>query len=183
MRSTSSRNRGYRCICSPPSNPKKKNFKISSSSNTHLWKKEKKNLFGAETNDAAELCDDQVDTLETGLLEAGDLLLDDGLEGQIGREEADADAVNVADGEGDLAPQLLLVKLHLDDLEREALVEEPVDLGPARQFHRVDIGRARALDGPLEIRLHQLDHPKQQQQHFQLISTFHFYQINNQFNS
>ena len=92
---------------------------------------QKENLFSAETNDAVEFSDNQVDTLQAGLLQTRNLLLDDGLEGQIGREETHTDTVNVADGEGDLASQFLFVKLHFHDLEREAFVEEAVDLGTA----------------------------------------------------
>jgi len=119
------------------------------------------NLFSAVADDAGEFSDNQVNTLQAGLLQTRDLLLDDGFESQIGREETDADTVNVADGEGNLAPQLLLVKLHLDDLEREAFVEEAVDFRTARQLHRVYVGRAGTFDGSLEVRLHQLDHSAQ----------------------
>jgi hypothetical protein len=118
------------------------------------------NLFGAEADDVSQLGDDQIDTLEGGFLEAGYLLLDDGLKGKIGSEETDADTVDVADGERNFAAQLFLVKLHLDNFEWETLMEQAVDLGTARQFHRVNIGRARTFDGPLEIRLELLDHPE-----------------------
>ena len=46
--------------------------------------------------------------------------------------------VDVPDGEGDFSPKLFLVKLHPDDLVREPLVEESVDLGAAAQLQGVD---------------------------------------------
>ena len=118
------------------------------------------NLLGAEADDVSQLGDDQIDTLERGFLEAGYLLLDDGLKGKIGSEETDANTVDVANGKRDFAAQLLLVKLHFDNFKRETLVEQAVDLGTTRQFHRVNIGRARTFDGPFEIRLELLDHPE-----------------------
>lgn len=69
------------------------------------------------------------------------------------------DTVDIADSEGDLPPQFLLVELHLDNLEGEPLVEQPVDLGAAGQLVGVDLRRAGALDRTLEVRLQLLDHP------------------------
>ena len=46
--------------------------------------------------------------------------------------------VDVPDGEGDFSSKLFLVKLHPDDLVREPLVEESVDLGAAAQLQGVD---------------------------------------------
>lgn len=123
-----------------------------------MKKKNRRDLFGTEADDVRQLVDDQIDTLQAGLLETGNLFLNDGFESQIGGEETDADTVDVADGEGNLAAQLLLIKFHLDNLEGEALVEEAVDLGTTRQFHRVDISRSGAFDGPFEIRLQLLNH-------------------------
>jgi len=67
--------------------------------------------------------------------------------------------VNVANGEGDLSAELLLVKFHAYDLIREAFVEEPVDLGTARQLQCVDRGRSAAFDRPFEVLLQLLNAP------------------------
>ena len=58
--------------------------------------------------------------------------------------------MDVADGVSDLAAQLLLLELHVDDLVGEAFVEEPVDLGAARQLARVDL-RSGALDVLVQV--------------------------------
>ena len=63
--------------------------------------------------EVVELGGDEVDALHRRLGQLGHLLLDDGLEGNVGREQTAANTVRVLDGERDLAPQLLLVKLHL----------------------------------------------------------------------
>ena len=68
--------------------------------------------------------------------------------------------VDVPDGEGDFSSKLFLVKLHPDDLVREPLVEESVDLGAAAQLQGVDHRRAAALDRPLEVLLKLLDAPE-----------------------
>lgn len=67
--------------------------------------------------------------------------------------------VDVSDGEGDLATQLLLVELHAHDLVGEPLVEEPVDLGSAGELQGVDRGRSAALDGTLKVLLKLLNAP------------------------
>ena len=65
--------------------------------------------------------------------------------------------VNVADGECNFPAKLLFVKLHSDDLIRESLVEEPVDLGTAGELEHVDGRGAAALDGTLKVLLQLLD--------------------------
>lgn len=67
--------------------------------------------------------------------------------------------MNVPDGKGNLPPQLFLVKFHPNNLVGESLVEEPVDLGSARQLQRVDGRRTRTLDGSLKVLLKLLDTP------------------------
>ncbi len=66
----------------------------------------KVNLLRDKSDDVGQLLHDQVDALDAGLLQAGDLLLDDGLEGHVGREQAHADAygggpADKAQGEGE----------------------------------------------------------------------------------
>ena len=66
--------------------------------------------------------------------------------------------VNIPDGKCNLLPQLLLVELHPDNLVREPLVEQSVDLGSSAQLHCVDGCRAAALNGSLEVLLQLLNH-------------------------
>jgi hypothetical protein len=51
----------------------------------------KKYLVRTKPDDIGQLLDDQVNALDAGLFEPRDLLFDDGLEGHVRREEADAD--------------------------------------------------------------------------------------------
>jgi hypothetical protein len=46
--------------------------------------------------------------------------------------------MNIANSEGDLPSQLLLIELHLHNLEGEPLVEQAVDLGAPGQFVGVE---------------------------------------------
>lgn len=69
-----------------------------------------------------------------------------------------SNTVDVPNGESDLPSQLLLVELHLHDFKRKSFVEQAVDLGTARQFHRIDLCRPWPLNGPLKVRLQLLDH-------------------------
>ena len=71
--------------------------------------------------------------------------------------------MDVSDGERDLPPQLLLVELHPHDLVREPLVEQPVDLGAARELECVHCRRSRSFDGALKILLKLLDAPIESQ--------------------
>ena len=68
--------------------------------------------------------------------------------------------MNVPDGEGYLLPELLLVKLHPDNLVREPLVEQSVYLGSSAQLQRVHIPTAAALDRSLEVLLKSRHHLK-----------------------
>ncbi len=70
--------------------------------------------------------------------------------------------VYVPDGECDFPPELLLVELHAHNLVGEPLVEEPVDLGAARQLQGVDGGGTAALDGALKVLLESLDTPAEE---------------------
>lgn len=66
--------------------------------------------------------------------------------------------VNIPDGKCNLLPQLLLVKLHPDNLVGKPLVEQSVDLGSSAQLHRVDRRCPAALNGSLEVLLELLHH-------------------------
>jgi hypothetical protein len=116
-------------------------------------------LIRADADHVRQFGHHQVDALQRRLLQSGYLLLDDGLERHVGSEQTHSDTVDVADGERDLSSQLLLVELHLHDLEREAFVEQTVYLRAARQLHRVDLCRTGALYCTLEVCLQLLDHP------------------------
>lgn len=67
------------------------------------------------------------------------------------KKNAYPNTVNVSDSERDLPTKFLLVEFHLDYFEGEPFVEQPVDFGTARQFVRVDLSRARALDRTLKV--------------------------------
>ena len=69
--------------------------------------------------------------------------------------------MNVSNSKCNLLPQLLLVKLHPDNLVREPLVEQPVDLGASAQLQGVHIPTPASLDRSLKVILqpgHHLEH-------------------------
>ena len=59
--------------------------------------------------------------------------------------------VNVSNSKCNLLPQLLLIKLHPDDLVGEPLMEKPVDLGAATQLQCVHIPTSASLNRPLKV--------------------------------
>lgn len=115
-------------------------------------------LLCTSSDHIAQFHDDKIDTLERWFPESAYLFLDNSIKCHVWSEETHSDPVDVPDSIGDLLPQLLLIELHLDYLEREPFMEESVDPGSTRQFGSVDGSRSRSLNRPFKISLHLLDH-------------------------
>lgn len=65
----------------------------------------------------------------------------------------------IPNSESDFSPEFFLVEFHLDNLERETLVEQSVDFCATAELHGVNLRRARTLYSPFEVRLELLYHP------------------------
>lgn len=65
----------------------------------------------------------------------------------------------IPDGECDFSPEFLLIKLHFHNFKWETLVEESVNFSTTTELHSVDLCRAWAFYGSLEIWLKLLYHP------------------------
>ena len=65
--------------------------------------------------------------------------------------------MEVGDHNGNLLPELPLIKLMLDQLKRETLVEDAVDAGPTTQLSGVDDG-GTTFNPPLKLITEALNH-------------------------
>ena len=90
--------------------------------------------FGRFPDGADELRSDLVRNGQGCVHHLLDLLLDDSLEGHVGREQSGTYSANILDDDFDLASQIFFVNFALGEFERKSVVKDAVDFGADRQL-------------------------------------------------